>query len=93
MPWNSVRIHVDEGLMSPDHRIMAWKSPSGKLAIALTNRTTAARTFDIGLIGASRQFTGYRYDAAAPNVKVGTYQGTSLKVTVPSYSIEFWVQD
>ena len=63
MPWNSVRIHVDEGLMSPDQRILAWRTPAGKLVIALTNRTTGGRTFDIGLLGSAQQFTGYRYDA------------------------------
>jgi hypothetical protein len=52
--------------MSPNHRIMAWRSPAGKLVIALT--------------------TG-------PNVVVGTSQGPALQLTVPSYSIEFWVQN
>jgi hypothetical protein len=93
MPWNSVRVHVDEGVMSPNHRIMAWRSPDGKLVIALTNRTAVASTFDIGLPGPAREFTGYRYDASLANVVVGTSQGSALQLTVPSYSIEFWVED
>jgi len=72
---------------------MAWRTPAGKLVIVLTNRTTAARTFDIGLLGSARPFTGYRYDATLANVKVGTSFDAALRVTVPSYSIEFWVED
>ena len=69
------------------------RTPAGKLVIALTNRTTGARTFDIGLLGSAQQFTGYRYDATLADVIVGTSQGTALRLTVPSYAIEFWVQD
>ena len=93
MPWNSVRYHVDEGVLSGNHRIMAWRSPAGKLAIALTNRTTTSHTFDIGVVGNARQFTGYRYDALQSTAVVGTAAGTALRVVVPSYSIEFWVED
>lgn len=93
MPWNSVRYHVEEGVMRPNQRIMAWRSPAGKLTIALTNRSSTPYTFDIALCGSARQFTGYRYDATRANVNIGTVSGAVLPVTVPSYSIEFWVEN
>ena len=93
MPWNSVRVHVDEGVMSADRRIMAWRSPAGKLAIVLTNRGDAPYSFDIAITGASRGFTGFRYDAMQANVLVGTAAGTAMHLTVPRYAIEFWVEN
>lgn len=93
MPWNSVRQHVDEGVLSSNHRIMAWKTPAGKLVVAVTNKTTSAYTFDIGLLGGSRTFTGHRYTATAADQPIGTLEGTAVGVTVPAYSIEFWIQD
>jgi O-glycosyl hydrolase len=92
MPWNSVRYHIDEGILSANHRIMAWRSPAGKLTIAVTNRTTAPYTFDIAILGSGREFSGYRYDATRANMTIGSAAGAVLSVTVPSYSIEFWVE-
>jgi O-glycosyl hydrolase len=92
MPWNSVRFHVDEGFMSANHRIMAWRSPAGKLTIALTNRTTAPFKFDIAVLGSVREFNGYRYDSTRANMTIGSAAGAVLSLTVPSYSIEFWVE-
>jgi O-glycosyl hydrolase len=93
MPWNSVRYHVDETVLRPNQRIMAWRSPAGKLTIALTNRSNAWYTFDIALLGAARQFTGHRYNATRANVNLGTVSGSALGVAVPAYSIEFWVEN
>jgi O-glycosyl hydrolase len=93
MPWNSVRYHVDEGRLSTNHRIMAWRSPAGKLTIALTNRTSVAYTFDIGLLGSGRRFSGHRYNATDADVSLSSVAGTTLGLTVPGYSIEFWVED
>lgn len=72
---------------------MAWRSPAGKLTIALTNRSNASYTFDIGLLGAARQFTGHRYDATRANVTLASVSGDALRVSVPAYSIEFWVEN
>jgi hypothetical protein len=72
---------------------MAWRSPAGKLTIALTNRSSTSYTFDIALLGSARQFTGYRYGATRANVNLGTAGGVVLPVTVPGYSIEFWVEN
>jgi O-glycosyl hydrolase len=93
MPWNSVRYHVDEGVMRTNQRIMAWRSPAGKLTIAVTNRSKAAFTFDIGLLSATSRFTGHRYDATLADVNLGSLSGAALPVTVPAYSIEFWVEN
>jgi len=93
LPWNSVRYHVDETVLRPNQRIMAWRSPAGKLTIALTNRSNASYTFDIGLLGAARQFTGHRYDATRANVTLASVSGDALRVSVPAYSIEFWVEN
>jgi len=93
LPWNSIRYHVDEGLLSADHRIMAWRTPNGKLGLALTNRTTSPYTFDISVPGASRQFTGHRYDAGRADLTVAGVAGTTLTLTVPGHSIEFWTED
>jgi O-glycosyl hydrolase len=93
LPWNSVRYHVDESVIRPNQRIMAWRSPAGKLTVALTNRSSAAYAFDIALLGSARQFTGHRYDATRANVNLGTVSGVVLPVTVPANSIEFWVEN
>jgi hypothetical protein len=93
MPWNSVRYHVDESVLRQNQRIMAWRSPAGKLTIALTNRSTTAYTFDIGLLDSARQFSGHRYDATRADVSLGMAGGTALSATVPPYSIEFWVEN
>ena len=93
LPWNSVRYHVDEGLLSANHRIMAWRTPNGKLGLALTNRTTSPYTFDISVPGTSRQFTGHRYDAGRADMTLARVAGSTLTLTVPSYSIEFWIED
>ena len=93
MPWNSVRYQVDEGVMRANQRIMAWRSPAGKLTFALTNRSTAAYTFKIALIGLPRQLTGHRYDATRANVTLETVSANVLQMTVPAYSIEFWVEN
>ena len=40
MPWNSVRYHVDEGVMRQNQRIMAWRSPA---AASHSHSPTGAR--------------------------------------------------
>jgi hypothetical protein len=71
--------HVDEGVLSKDQRIMSWRSPSGKLTIALTNRTTAPYTFDIGLLTPGGQFAGHRFDATRADVSLGSKSATALR--------------
>lgn len=39
LPWDSVRYHVQEDTVRGDNRIMAWKSPEGKEAFVITNRS------------------------------------------------------
>ncbi|QKW17734.1 hypothetical protein HUT16_00465 [Kitasatospora sp. NA04385] len=112
LPWNSVRHHVDEpvdpatGKPYVDKRIMAWKTPQGKLVFALTYRvpnaktaTAAPYTFTIDT-GSTRTFTGHRYrwsphtqPLAENNVLQATRQGPGLSITMEPNTIEFWIEN
>lgn len=92
MPWNSVRYHVDETTVRNDQRIMAWKTPQGKLAFALTNRGTANFTFTVDT-GSTRTFGGKRFNFTANDISVGTKTGPVLTATLSPKSIEFWIED
>ncbi|MFG2819947.1 twin-arginine translocation signal domain-containing protein [Kitasatospora sp. NPDC048365] len=97
MPWDSVRHHVEEpvhtdGSPYTEHRIMAWKTPSGKQVFALTNRsTTTAFTYTVDTQTAA-PFQGHRYGPATNNLTLPTKSGPTLTLTVPPLSIEFWVR-
>lgn len=93
MPWNSKRYQVDEPTVRKDQRILAFRQggSTGKLVVMLTNRSTAPFTFDINL-GASGNFKGYRYRVDQWKLALNTLPGPSVQVTVPTNSIEFWVQ-
>jgi O-glycosyl hydrolase len=112
LPWNSVRYHVDEplnpatGKPNVDKRIMAWKTPAGKLVFALTHRvpnsstaTAAPHTFTVDT-GSTRTFTGHRYrwsphtaPLAENNVNRGTVTGPALSITLAPNTIEFWIEN
>ncbi|MGC5399445.1 hypothetical protein ACPXCP_27380 [Streptomyces sp. DT20] len=112
LPWNSVRHHVEEpvdpatGKPSVNNRIMAWRTPEGKLVLALTHRvpnaqtsTAAPYTFEVST-GSGRTFTGHRFrwsphtePLAENNVARGTASGPELSVTVQPNTIEFWVEN
>ena len=72
---------------------MAWRTPNGKLGLALTNRTTTPYAFDILIPGAGRRFVGHRYDAARADITLARVAGSTLTLTVPSYSIEIWIEE
>ena len=91
LPWNSVRISVNEDSVRNDNRIMAWKTPSGKLGIALTNRSGAAFTFDIKLAKGIRM-AGRRYTVSALDIAVPSQSGKTLHINVPDQAIEFWTE-
>ncbi|WP_165452747.1 glycoside hydrolase family 30 beta sandwich domain-containing protein [Paenibacillus thalictri] len=91
MPWNSQRYQVDESSVRGDNRIMAWKTPEGKMVVALTNRSGADYTFHIS--GMSGTFTGYRFGKVDENINLGGKNASDLNVTVPNNGIEFWVQN
>jgi len=104
MPWNSVRYDVNESSVSGDRRVMAWKTPAGKLVFAVTNRTGADSSYQV-VLSSSKTFTGHLYDSTPRNQvqadntgqylgkPVGTITGTTLNLTIPNLSIQFWVED
>ncbi|WP_329324644.1 hypothetical protein [Streptomyces luteogriseus] len=93
MPWDSVRYGVDEAAVSPDHRIMAWKTPGGKPVFALTNRSAdTSYTYTIDSQTAAT-FQGYRFGLTTTNEHLGAKAGPTLTITVPPSSIEFWVRN
>lgn len=92
MPWDSVRYHVDEPTIRNDSRIMAWRTPAGKHAFVLTNRSGASFTFDVD-VGVSKTFSGHRYTLSSADQPLGTVTGPQSSITVPNYAIEFWVEN
>ena len=91
MPWDSRRFTVEEEAIRNDNRIMAFKTPKGKLVLVLTNRSGRPFSFAIET-GSKRPFKGYRYTPSARNVAVGQQIGNPLKPTLPDLSVEFWVE-
>lgn len=92
MPWNSQRFAVEEHQILDDNRIMAFKTPKGKLVVVLTNRSGAPFTFNINT-GTDKSFKGYRYTPSMRNAKLKKLKGSSISPTLPNLSIEFWVED
>lgn len=94
MDWNSVRYTVNEDTVRYDQRIMAWKTPDGKLVIALTNRSEEdSFQFNINT-GLNATFNGYRYTPqGVDEISLGSRDGQTISPTLPPLSIEFWVQE
>lgn len=94
MDWNSVRYTVNEDTVRYDQRIMAWKTPDGKLVIALTNRSEE-ESFQFNInTGLGATFNGYRYTPqGADEISLGSRDGRTISPTLPPLSIEFWVQE
>ena len=93
MPWDSVRYTVKEDEVRKDQRIMAWKSPEGRLAFALTNRSSEfCFKVDTGLEDTT--FHGYRLTAdCEEEIDLGTKTGGEISTVLEPYTIEFWVQE
>jgi hypothetical protein len=91
MPWNSLRYNVDEDVVRKDNRILAYKTPRGKLVIVLTNRSPSAFTFNINA-AVKKDFKGYKYTPSERNVSIGEMSAGNLMVTLPPLTIEFWVE-
>jgi O-glycosyl hydrolase len=92
MPWNSVRIHVDEPAIRGDNRIMAFQTPSGKLCLVLTNRSGEPFRF---CVDTEREitFSGFRYTPYVANQSLGELNGPLICPEIPDLSIEFWVEE
>ncbi|MFD2162222.1 glycoside hydrolase family 30 protein [Paradesertivirga mongoliensis] len=91
MPWNSQRYEVDEPVIRNDNRIMAFKTPKGKLAFVLTNRSQTPFSFDVST-GLNKKFKGVRYSPAVRNEPIGMKKGKDITTTLQPLSIEFWVE-
>ncbi|MGG1516073.1 hypothetical protein ABE504_11710 [Paenibacillus oryzisoli] len=97
-----------------DNRIMAWKAPAvknplntdsllqpGKMAFAVTNRSSSDYyTYNVE-VGAGKTYKGYRYTEAdhganSEGVEIGTQvttaENTTITTTLKGYAIEFWVE-
>jgi hypothetical protein len=91
MPWNSKRFQVDESHVLKDNRIMAYRTPKGKLVFVLTNRSGKPFQFDIKQ-DVHRKFKGLRYTPSQRDQFVGTKSGGQLNIQVPNHAVEFWVE-
>jgi hypothetical protein len=91
LPWDSRRVHVNERAVLFDQRILAWKTPDNRLGVALSNRSPTNFVFklDWGRIGA---FTGHRFSVTNDNLNLGDRSGRWQQITLPPYSVEFWVE-
>jgi hypothetical protein len=104
MPWNSVRYAVTERVVSGDQRVMAWKTPEGKLVFAVTNRTGLPTGYRVSL-PASKNFSGYLFDSTHRNQSqadgtgqykgkpLGPKSGSTLDIVIPNLGIQFWVEN
>ncbi|MFF2390573.1 glycoside hydrolase family 30 beta sandwich domain-containing protein [Agromyces sp. NPDC058104] len=92
MPWDAVRIEVDEPTVRPDHRIMAWIAPGGQRTFVLTNRTASAYTFHLD-VGDAAAYRGSRYGFDANAIDLDIKSGPTFSVDIPAYSIEFWTEE
>ena len=91
LPWDSKRVQVDEASVMNDHRILAWKTPDGRLAVAISNRTAADFACQVDF-GRDATFAGSRFTLAQDNQSLGTFNGSSKTLVLAPYSIEFWVE-
>ncbi|MEO6924261.1 MAG: hypothetical protein ABI142_10580, partial [Bryocella sp.] len=91
LAWDSTRLTVDEGIVQHDQRILVWKSPQGRLGIALSNRGKEPYTFRIHAPGRV-SVQGHRYTIASLDVALGSKKGEELVVVVPPQSFEFWME-
>ncbi len=96
MPWNCRRYAVAEDEVRKDQRIMAYKTPEGKMVIVVTNRGPRSFTFNIEA-GSRNSFKGYRYtpEEAGTDFKgipAGSQNGDKLLVELPAMSWDFWVE-
>ncbi|MFF6983515.1 twin-arginine translocation signal domain-containing protein [Streptomyces sp. NPDC008343] len=91
MPWDSVRYGVEESAVLADQRIMAWRTPQEKPVFALTNRSSEPFTFAVDT-QTSAPFLGHRFSHGVHNMGLAFRTGPKLSITVPPYSIEFWVR-
>lgn len=96
MPWDSRRYAVTEDVVRNDNRVMAFKTPEGKMVVVITNRSGSDFTFNLD-VGVDAKFKRYRYspyDAGAGNlgVPMGFFEGKNARITLPNLTWEFLIQ-
>lgn len=96
MPWNSRRYAVSEDEVRKDQRILAFKTPEGKMVVVITNRGAEPFNFSIKT-GSKAGFKGFRYtpEEAGPNFEgtaVGYRSGNQFSVELPPMCWDFWVE-
>lgn len=91
MPWDSRRYHVSEDKVLKDSRIMAYKTPKGKMVIVLTNRSGQPFQFAIDA-GLKKKLKGFRYTPYQRDVAIGDKDGNKFNALVPNHAVEFWVE-
>jgi hypothetical protein len=93
LPWDSTRLTVDETIVQHDERILVWRSKTGQLGIALSNRGPVDYTFHLHGIRA-HGLTGHRYTVKARDTLLGHRAiNMDFAITVPPQSFEFWTAD
>ena len=90
LPWDSVRVEVEEPTVRGDQRIMAWLAPHGRRTFVVTNRANSAYTYTI--TAGEGVFAGSRYTHNTNAASLGDKTGPTLTLTVPAYSIGFWTE-
>ena len=96
MPWDCLSVAVTEVDRSDDDlRICAFKRPSGKLSIVVSNRSFVPHTFSIDTGLENRTFRGYRYTPESAGercqgVWVGELEGRCITPELPDMAWEFW---
>ena len=97
MPWDSLVLDVEEAEYDPHGRILAFKKPDGKMTVVVSNQSLQERLSSIETGSEKTEWKGFRYNPDdsgenAMGVSVGKQSDTSLKVTLPPLSWEFWEQ-
>ena len=91
MPWDSTRLGVEESAVLSDQRILVWRTKTGQLGIALSNRGSVPFTFHLSGIQAGA-LAGHRYTVKALDISLGRKSvAKDISITVPPQSFEFWI--
>lgn len=91
MPWDSKRYQVDEHKVHKNNRIMAFKTPKGKLVLVMTNRSGKPFQFKVNL-GNKSSFKGYRYTPDERDIALGRQTSAEISPVVPNHAVEFWIE-
>jgi len=91
LPWDSVRVQVNEASVMNDFRVLAWKTSDGRLCVAFSNRTPAPSICEVDF-GRSATWEGFQFDLAHDNQPLGDVSGTSHHFLLPAYSVVFWLE-